>query len=127
MLERLWKRLKAWVTGPAGGNAGIVLVKRILARTRVMMQTHYARRRKKLGVSTRLNSALESVVVQAVPPDRLVTIDQLRPAVTARCHAEGEPPPGHAALPKLLEDLARRGFLAELHGTRVQRFVDSVN
>lgn len=91
------------------------------------MLTHYIRRKKKPGFSNKLNNALESIIVNAMPMDRLLTVDQAY-TEAARCLKQEEiTVPKRETFGPLLEDLAQRGFLVELHGARLQRFIDSVN
>ena len=91
------------------------------------MQTHFTRRRRRATLTNKLTSAVESVVVQAVPEDRLVTADDLFAVVSDRCRAEGVTPPPRTGLPGLLSNLAEREFLTEVYGPRLGKFIDGLN
>lgn len=91
------------------------------------MKTHYARRAKKYGTQNRLNNHLESAVLLAIPEDELVTVnEELYQDVVRQCRADDEPAPSRQGLAAVMEDLARREFLVELHGTRIERLVESI-
>jgi hypothetical protein len=90
------------------------------------MQTHFSRRKKKSGYGNRLSSPLESVVIHVMPDDRLVTLDEAYKLVQLRCKAERMSYPTKKNLLNILTDLCVRGFLVEVHGTRITRVLEEV-
>jgi hypothetical protein len=90
------------------------------------MKTHYARRPGKPLMGDRLTSPVESVIVTALPTDRLVTMDELFPRLQQDCRREGVSCPNPSGVTNLLEDLAKRGFVYEVYGVRLDRFLSTL-
>lgn len=90
------------------------------------MKTHYAKRSKKYGVQNKLGGPVEGFVLASLPEDELVTEKELYEMVVKRCGKEGEKNPDRTSFASLLEDMAARGFLAAVHGSRLERLVEAV-
>jgi hypothetical protein len=88
------------------------------------MQTHYVRRAVRHNV--RFATPLESLVYSRVPSDRLVTrpdvLDDLRGHL-ARHPDEG--PFDAREAEGAVATLAERGFLKEVHGVRLERWLET--
>lgn len=90
------------------------------------MQTHFIRRTNR--TSTRpLGSAIESLVLQAVPDDFLATADEIQNRVNRLALKEGEAAPLRRSVEQLLAKLAKEGFLYEVHPQRVRKMLETIS
>jgi hypothetical protein len=87
------------------------------------MKTHYVRPPRKAGLTNKLNHPLEGIVVQAVPADRLVCADEVFETTCSLCRQHQEFLPSPKVCGELLADLAVRGLLVEVHGSRLDRLI----
>lgn len=88
------------------------------------MQTHFIRRTARSR--NPLGSAVESLVLQAVPTDYLATADEIQVRVNQLAQKEGEAPPIRRFLDNLLAKLARDGFVYEVHPQRVKKMLEGI-
>lgn len=89
------------------------------------MLTHFVRRAPK-GSARPLSSPVESLVLQAVPSDRLLTANGVYEAVAALALKEGERPPPRQGLENLLEGLAKGGHVYEVHPQRIKKMLEQI-
>lgn len=87
-----------------------------------MVLTHYIRNSR--PGNGRLESVLESLLVDQTPLDRLVTLRELEERFRHACRKHGETFPGKKGMLSFLENAVRQGFILEFHGTKLCRLLD---
>jgi hypothetical protein len=97
-----------------------------------MFQTHYARQRPKQRWDDDkgpLLTPLESVLYAVAPEDILFTKDVLYSEFTKKIFSKlseyGKLPTGRKALDAAVDTLCEKGFLKEIYGTRISKFLSS--
>lgn len=89
------------------------------------MQAHFARRPHR-GQTRQLGSPVESLVLQALATDQLMTADAVYERVLAIARKEGERPPPRQGLTPLLEGLAKQGLAYEVHPQRIKKMLEQI-
>jgi Tat protein secretion system quality control protein TatD with DNase activity len=82
------------------------------------MKTHYVRLRR--PPRSELDSPAESIVLAAVPLDRLVTVTDVFDVVAAAFRKEAINPPSQQGVANMLAKLAEREFVKEVVGVRLE-------
>lgn len=90
------------------------------------METHFVSRKQRFH--TRLNSVLEGVVYNKTPSDRLVLKDDIVAAAVRHFgdHPEDGPGPTPREVCGTVDSLAERGFLLEVNGVRLERWLEEI-
>ncbi len=88
------------------------------------METHYVR--VKLPVSKKLETTIEALIYQAVPGDRLITLEDVYERTRAAAQKADERVPSRKSFKLLLESMVNRGLIKELYGLRLQRMLELV-
>ena len=86
-----------------------------------MFKNHYIKSRRRAGPEDRLGSALESIILQVVPLDHLVTVDEIFRLAEMRCKIEGEKPPTLKSCENIVNELVRRGFVCCLNTRQIEK------
>jgi hypothetical protein len=90
-----------------------------------IMETHFVRRPRKF--QDKLENALEGVVYQQTPLDKLVIRTKL--AADTLAYYDRHPEDGRFTLKDIdaaINGLAKRGFLLEINGVRLERWLETV-
>lgn len=90
------------------------------------MLTHYIRRQKKIGLSTKVESVLESILLESIPYVKLVTYDDLEDRFYKDCVRNKERIPGEQATKNLLDILIQKRFVIELNRVKLEKILDTL-
>lgn len=85
------------------------------------LQTHFIRQ--KAGYHTKFYSPVESLIYQALPQDRLVTLEDIYTLLQNLCKSNAVGRPGRKNLDMILGDLATRGFVKRVEGKKLERLL----
>ncbi len=88
------------------------------------METHYIRC--KLPFNQKLSSPIETIIYNAVPAKRLVTIEEIYERSKAEAAKNGERFPSRKSFTTLVGSMADRGFIKEFYGMRLERILAMV-
>lgn len=91
------------------------------------MLTHYIRRSKKVGLGSKVESPIESLLLEACPFDHLV----LKPDLITRFYAilardKEKPPHNSQVVDNLLAGLVQKRFIIEVNGVRIEKLIDTL-
>jgi hypothetical protein len=86
------------------------------------MKTHYVRRARPAR-DAHLDTPQEAHVLGAIPGDQLVTEDRVVELTAAFCRKNTEAILTPKAVGNLLRTLVSKGFVVEIHGSRLERIL----
>lgn len=90
------------------------------------METYYVRRTKKIGLSTKLDSPMESVVLNCVPINAIHTLQQIYNNLEIYCQKNKEKVPSYDIFKNWITLLIEKRFVIEVHGVQLQKLIDSL-
>lgn len=88
------------------------------------METHYIRC--KLPFNQKLSSPIETIVYNAVPEKRLVTLDEIYTRARESASKHGERFPSRKVFVSLVASMSDRGFIKEFYGMKLERMLAMV-
>lgn len=90
------------------------------------MQTHYIRRFKKLGLSSKVDCPEESYVLEAIPKDRLVTLSEIPYLVQVFCEKQKEKCPHFSTIENWVKKLVEKRFVVEIYGPKLEKLLENM-
>ena len=90
------------------------------------MLTHYVRRQKKIGLSTKVESVIESILLESIPFNKLVTFDEVDENFHRDLIKNKERQPSEQVVKNLLEGLIQKRFVVELNRVKLEKILDTL-
>ncbi len=90
------------------------------------MLTHFIRKSKKIGLSVKVESVLESILLESIPFNKLVTFDELDENFLGNLLKNKEKIPTEQVTKNLLEGLIQKRFVIELNRVKLEKILDTL-
>lgn len=90
------------------------------------MLTHYIRRQKKIGLSTKVESVIESILLESIPYVKLVTFTEIDDNFAKALIKNKERVPSEQVVKNLLEGLVQKRFVIELNRVKLEKILDTL-
>lgn len=90
------------------------------------METYFVRRTKKIGLSTKLENPMESIVLNCVPINAIHTLQEIYISVQNYCVKNKEKVPSFDIFKNWLNLLIEKRFVIQIHGVQLQKLIDSL-
>jgi len=90
------------------------------------MLIHYIRRPTKIGISSKVDCPEESIILESIPKDKLVTFEDLEKLIINYCNKHQEKLPHYSTIKNWVDTLVKKRFVVELHGTKLTKILETL-